>query len=115
VAGEVAQFALQQGFPFEVITGHDRQTRQRVGPGVIDPVFAKTLFKAMQWDKLQTSKASTSGKVANAPPVVKPGGTNTGVIADRSIKEARLKLSKSGSVDDAARLLGMRERRLARN
>ena len=73
VSGQVAQYALNEGFPFEHITGHDRQTRERVGPGVVDPVFARTLYKAMQWDKLQASKATVTGKVANAPPVVKPG------------------------------------------
>ena len=115
VAGQVAQWALNEGFPFEHITGHDRKTRERVGPGVIDPVFAKTLYKAMQWDKLQASKASTPNKIANAPPVVKPGASNPGAINEKSYKEARQKLGKSGSIDDAVRLLAMRERQRPRN
>jgi hypothetical protein len=115
IAGQVAQWALNEGFPFEHITGHDRKTRERVGPGVIDPVFAKTLYKAMQWDKLQASKATAPNKIANAPPVVKPGASNPGAINEKSYKEARQKLGKSGSVDDAARLLAMRERQRPRN
>jgi hypothetical protein len=115
VAGDVAQFAIKEGFPFEVITGHDRQSRERVGPGVVDPVFAKTLYKAMQWDKLQATKATVPGKLANAPPVVKPGGNNTGALVERSYKDARARLGKSGSIDDAVALLAMRERRNSRN
>ena len=99
VAGQVAQWALNEGFPFEHITGHDRKTRERVG----------------QWDKLQASKASTPNKIANAPPVVKPGASNPGAINEKSYKEARQKLGKSGSIDDAVRLLAMRERQRPRN
>lgn len=76
VAGQVAQYALNEGFPFEVITGHDRTTRERVGPGVVDPVFARTLHKAWQWDKLQASKATATNKAKGAPPVLKPGATD---------------------------------------
>lgn len=111
VANEVAQFALREGYPFEVITGYDRNTRERVGPGVVDPLFAKTLFKAMQYDKLQTGKATTLAKANKAPPVVKPGGTPSGAIGERNYKEARAKLGKTGSLDDAVALLRMRERR----
>ena len=61
VASGVAQYALNEGFAYEHITGHDRQSGERVGPGVVDPVFARTLYKAMQWDKLQASKATATG------------------------------------------------------
>lgn len=104
VAGDVAQFAIKEGFPFEIITGHDRQTRERVGPGVVDPVFAKTLYKAMQWDKLQASKATVTGKVANAPPVVKPGAPSN--IQAANAKKALMQQHKQkGTVDSAATLL----------
>lgn len=104
VAGQVAQYALNEGFPFEHITGHDRQTRERVGPGVVDPVFAKTLYKAMQWDKLQTSKATTPGKVANAPPVLKQGAP-TSTKASQAQKALTQQHKQKGSVDTAAALL----------
>ena len=104
VAGQVAQYALNEGFPFEHITGHDRQTRQRVGPGVVDPVFAKTLYKAMQWDKLQASKATVPGKIANAPPVARPGAP-TNVQAANKQKVLMQQHKQKGSVDSAAALL----------
>lgn len=103
VAGQVAQYALNEGFPFEHITGHDRQTRERVGPGVVDPVFAKTLYKAMQWDKLQTSKATNTGKIANAPPVPKPGAPTTTQTANRQ-KALMQQHKQKGTVDSAAAL-----------
>ena len=104
VAGQVAQYALNEGFPFEHITGHDRQTRERVGPGVVDPVFAKTLYKAMQWDKLQASKATTTNKIANAPPVLKPGAP-TNVQTTHKQNELKQQHKQKGSVDSAAALL----------
>jgi hypothetical protein len=104
VAGQVAQYALNEGFPFEHITGHDRQTRERVGPGVVDPVFARTLYKAMQWDKLQASKATTTTKVANAPPVPKPGAP-TNVQGAQKQNELKQQHKQKGSVDSAAALL----------
>lgn len=104
VASDVAQFAIKEGYQFEAITGHDRQTHERVGPGVIDPVFARTLYKAMQWDKLQASKATTPGKVANAPPVVKPGAP-TNVLAANRQKTLMQQHKQKGSVDSAAALL----------
>jgi hypothetical protein len=104
VSGEVAQYALGQGFPFEHITGYDRTTRERVGPGVVDPLFAKTLYKAMQYDKLQTSKATTTNKIANAPPVLRPGASNQGQVTSRQ-KALVQQHKQKGSVDSAAALL----------
>ena len=108
VAGSVAQYALNEGFPFEHITGHDRTTRERVGPGVVDPVFAKTLYKAMQWDKLQASKATTLTKATNAPPVVKPGASNTG--SNKTVDQMNYKkaLKTAGSDTRKAQLIGDR-------
>ena len=77
VAKSVAEYAIEQGFPFEVITGHDRQTRERVGPGVVDPTFAKMLHKAWKWDQLQTNKPSATAKVEKAAPVLKPGAADS--------------------------------------
>jgi hypothetical protein len=107
VATDVAKFALNEGYQYEHITGHDRQSGQRVGPGVVDPVFARTLYKAMQWDKLQASKATATGKVANAPPVVKPGA-----IDSRSQQSGLVNFKKSirtaGSDSRKAELIGDR-------
>lgn len=108
VASEVAQYALNEGFPFEHITGHDRATRERVGPGVVDPVFAKTLHKAMQWDKLQASKATSIGKAAKAPPVLKPGATDTRSNAQIGLMNFRKAVKNAGSDSRKAELIGDR-------
>lgn len=81
-APQVAEYALSQGYSFEMLTGYDRQTRERVGPGLVDPTFAKTLHKAWQWDKLQSSKPAAQAKAANAAPVLKPGAVDA-----RSMKQ----------------------------
>lgn len=108
VAGQVAQWALNEGYPFEHITGHDRQTKERVGPGVVDPVFAKTLYKAMQWDKLQASKASTPNKIANAPPVVKPGVSDNRSNQQVGLMNFKKALKTAGSDSRKADLIGER-------
>jgi hypothetical protein len=106
VAGEVAQYALNEGFPFEHITGYDRSTRERVGPGVVDPLFAKALYKAMQYDKLQAGKATVLGKAKNAPPVLKPGATDSRApqqIAQMNFKKS---LKAAGSDSRKAEVIG---------
>jgi hypothetical protein len=104
VAPQVAQYALNEGFQYEHITGHDRQTGERVGPGVVDPVFARTLHKAMQWDQLQASKATATGKVAKAPPIVKTGAP-TNIQSANAQKALMAQHKQKGSVDTAAALL----------
>lgn len=108
VAGTVAQYALNEGFMFEHITGHDRSTRERVGPGVVDPVFARTLYKAMQWDKLQASKATTLTKATNAPPVVRPGAPNTS--SNKAVEQTNYQkaLKVAGSETRKAQVIGDR-------
>lgn len=108
VAGEVAQYALNEGFPFEHITGHDRATRERVGPGVVDPVFARTLHKAMQWDKLQASKATNVGKANKAPPVVKPGATDTRSNNQIGLMNFKKAVKNAGSDSRKAEIIGDR-------
>ena len=108
VAGQVAQYALNEGYPFEHITGHDRQTRERVGPGVVDPVFARTLYKAMQWDKLQSSKATTPGKIANAAPVLKPGAIDNRSNQQVGLMNFKKALKGAGSDSRKAELIGAR-------
>lgn len=104
VAPKVAEYALQEGFVYEHITGHDRKTGERVGPGVVDPVFARTLHKAMQWDQLQASKATNFKKATNAPPVLKPGAPTNVQTANRD-KTLMQQHKQKGSVDTAAALL----------
>lgn len=77
VAPKLAEYALNEGHSFEVVTGYDRTTRQRVGPGIVDPTVAKTLYKAWKWDQLQTTKKSATDKASKAPPLLKPGAVDT--------------------------------------
>ena len=104
VASEVAQYALNSGFPFEHITGYDRKTKERVGPGVVSPEFATTVYKAMQWDKLQSSKVTATAKVAKAAPVFKQGAPSN-VQASNAQKALRQQHKQKGSVESAAALL----------
>jgi hypothetical protein len=106
VAGQVAEHALNEGFPFEHITGFDRVTRERVGPGVVDPTFARTLYKAMQWDKLQAGKATNLGKATNAPPVTRPGATDTRSRQQVATQNFRKELRAAGSPTQKANLIG---------
>lgn len=108
VAAEVAQYALSEGFPFEHITGYDRATRERVGPGVVDPTFAKTLYKAMQYDKLQASKATNLAKAKNAPPVLKPGATDPRPNAQVGLMNFKKAMKAAGSDSRRAELIGDR-------
>jgi len=108
VAGDVAQYALREGYPFEHVTGYDRQTRERVGPGVVDPRFATTLYKAMQYDKLQANKATTMAKANKAPPVVKPGAIDNGSQAQSGLLGFRKALKSAGSDSRRAELIGER-------
>jgi hypothetical protein len=108
VASEVAQYALREGYPFEHVTGYDRQTRERVGPGVVDPRFATTLYKAMQYDKLQASKATTMAKAKNAPPVVKPGAQDKSATKSAGLLDFRKAMKTAGSESRKADLIGER-------
>ena len=106
VAGQVAEYALNEGFPFEHITGFDRVTRERVGPGVVDPTFARTLYKAMQWEKLQAGKATNLGKATNAPPVTKPGAMDTRSKTQVDTQNFRKELRAAGTPTQKANLIG---------
>ena len=95
-APKLAQWALQQGYPFEAITGYDQQTRERVGPGVVDPTFARTLYKAWKYDELQAAKPAAHAKAAKAPPILKPGSAAPVNPDAKRIQEARANLKKTG-------------------
>lgn len=43
---------------------------------VNDPRFVEALWKASQWDKLQSQKGKALQQTAKAPPVLKPGASN---------------------------------------
>lgn len=71
----------------------------------VDGRFATLAWKAAQFDKLQSDKASTLSKAQKAPPVVKPGpGQGQTAARDREYKDLRQRLRKTGDVRDAARV-----------
>lgn len=76
---------------------------------VLDPRFVRLAYKAAQWDKLQSGKMEAVRAAKTAPPVVRPGSSNgPRAAAESKYKDARQALRKSGSIEDAARLLAMR-------
>lgn len=66
-----------------------------------DARMVKTLWKAMQWDRLQSQKASTTKRAEKAPPVAKPGASNPNAKAvsevayRKALKSARTPEAKS--------------------
>lgn len=68
-----------------------------------DHRMAMVLREAIQWRKLQASKANVTKKVENRPPIAKGGKRlNPAESRARSTNEALTRLKKSGTVDDAA-------------
>jgi hypothetical protein len=75
---------------------------------VLDVRFVQLAHKAAEYDKLMSGKQVALATAQKAPPVIKPGasqGQNAAV--NQRFKETRQSLRKSGSVDDAARLIQM--------
>lgn len=106
-ASKVAEWAINSGFPFELITGYDRATRERVGPGVVDLTFAKTLHKAWKWDQLQSSKGAAVNKT-KAAPIVKTGATDPNASKQGNLVQFRKQLKSAGSDMRKAEMIGDR-------
>lgn len=70
---------------------------------VYDHRAVVTLYKAMQYDRLQRSKPAVNKKVAEAPKTLKPGTAQV-QQGDEAIKRARKQLKQSGKARDAAAL-----------
>ena len=71
-----------------------------------DPIATHIMWKAQQWDSLQAAKPSVANKARAAPPVIKPASNQVQRSVQQSgMQKAREQLRKSGSVEDAARLL----------
>lgn len=64
------------------------------------------LNDALQWRKLQASKAQVMNKVRTAPKLLRPGATQSAEARrGAAVTEAKAKVRKSGNVRDAARAL----------
>ena len=72
---------------------------------VNDPRFVKLIWKAQQYDTLKAGQKSAVEAVKKAPPVIKPGASHgQNQVAANQYKQARDRLRKSGSMEDAAAL-----------
>ena len=69
---------------------------------VYDSRAVLTLWKAMQYDKLQSAKPSVTKKVNEAPKAIKPGVAQTRDSDREEMKKLKAKARSSGRVADAA-------------
>ena len=93
-AQEIAQYGIKEGYrPDEMNSIRDAR-------------YVNTLWKALQYDKLQASKATVMKQARQAPPTAKPGAAGTTQSSDQQrLQKMRQTLKKSGSWQDAAALL----------
>ena len=74
-----------------------------------DPRIIAAVHKAAKWDSLQATKSKAVRTANLAPPVVKPGASKgPGAASEQKYKDVRASLRKSGSLQDAAKLLILR-------
>lgn len=71
---------------------------------VYDHRAVLTLYKAMQYDKLQKSKPATAKRVAEAPKTLRPGAAQQSNPSQDEVKKLKSQLRKTGKQRDAAKL-----------
>ena len=69
---------------------------------VFDSRAVLTLYKAMQYDKLQSAKPGITKKVSEAPKAIKPGVSKPRDSSSEEIRKLKSRAKSSGSVRDAA-------------
>lgn len=69
---------------------------------VFDSRAVLTLFKAMQYDKLQSSKPAVNKRVQEAPKAIKPGVSKPRDSNSEELKKLKARAKSSGRVADAA-------------
>jgi hypothetical protein len=69
---------------------------------VFDSRAVLTLYKAMQYDKLQSAKPGITKKVAEAPKAIKPGVSKPKDSNSEEIRKLKSRAKSTGSVKDAA-------------
>jgi hypothetical protein len=92
VKREIREFAKSVGFSDQELAS------------VYDSRAVLTLYKAMQYDKLQKGKPQVTKKVNAAPKMLRPGTSTPEASESETTKRMRAQLKKSGKKDDAARL-----------
>ena len=93
ISKEMAKYATEIGYSNEEFAQ------------LFDHRDATTLFKAMQWDRLQAKKKTTLKEVANKPKVgtVRSSARRSNnEIGQQRYKDAKARLKKTGDVKDAA-------------
>ena len=69
---------------------------------VFDSRAVLTLYKAMQYDKLQSAKPGITKKVSEAPKAIKPGVSKPRDSNSEEIRKLKSRAKSSGSLKDAA-------------
>ena len=69
---------------------------------VYDSRAVTALYKAMQYDKLVSSKGEAGKKVSQAPKMLKPGTSTPEARVSQEVKQMRGRLKQSGKAKDAA-------------
>lgn len=87
---ELREFGLKLGFSEQELAG------------IYDSRQVLTLYKAMQYDKLVSSKPGITKKVNEAPKVIKPGVAQSRDANDE-LKKLKARAKQSGRVADAAK------------
>jgi len=87
---EIRNFGKQLGFSDEELGN------------VFDSRAVLTLYKAMQYDKLQSSKPAMNKKVSEAPRAIKPGVSKPRDSNSEELRKLKARAKSSGRVADAA-------------
>lgn len=88
---ELREFGVKAGFSEQELAA------------VYDSRHVLTLYKAMQYDKLQATKPSITKKVAEAPKVMKSGVSQPRDNASDEMRTLKARAKQTGRVADAAR------------
>jgi hypothetical protein len=87
---DIRSFGKQMGFSDEELAN------------VFDSRAVLTLYKAMQYDKLQSSKPAVNKKVSEAPKAIKPGVSKPRDSNSEELRKLKARAKSSGRVSDAA-------------
>ena len=90
VRKDIRSFGKQMGFSDEELAN------------VFDSRAVLTLYKAMQYDKLQSSKPAVNKKVSEAPKAIKPGVSKPRDSNSEELRKLKARAKSSGRVADAA-------------
>jgi len=90
VRKDIRSFGKQMGFSDEELAN------------VFDSRAVLTLYKAMQYDKLQLSKPSVNKRVQEAPKAIKPGAAKPRDSNSEELRKLKARAKSSGRVADAA-------------